>query len=314
MIRVEHLTKRFPGCVAVDDVTFEVEAGEIVGLLGPNGAGKTTTMRILAAYIPATAGRVRIAGFDVFTHSLEARRRIGYLPENVPLYPEMRVDEYLSFRAKLKGLSGRQAGRRVDAVKEQCGLVDMGRRLIGQLSKGYRQRVGLADALIHDPDVLILDEPTIGLDPNQIREIRELIRGLAERHTVLISSHILPEVQMTCRRVLILNRGRIAASGTPQSLHGLFHGYRVVRAEMNEAPQPLIARLKAVPGVAGLETQRLEDGWTRLTFECDPAYDIRPAVFQICAEARTLVRELHAETATLEDVFVQITRNEEPPA
>jgi ABC-2 type transport system ATP-binding protein len=314
MIRVEHLTKRFPGCVAVDDVTFAVEAGEIVGLLGPNGAGKTTTMRILAAFIPPTAGRVSVAGFDVFTHSLEARRRIGYLPENVPLYPEMRVDEYLHYRAGLKGLSRRHARRRVEAVKEQCGLADMGRRIIGHLSKGYRQRVGLADALVHDPDVLILDEPTIGLDPNQIREIRELIRGLARRHTVLISSHILPEVEMTCGRVLIMNRGRIAASGTPQMLHGLLHGHRAVRMEARGISPHLLARLRAISGVVHVETHALDDGWTQLTLACDPARDVRADVFQACAGAQAVVRELHAENATLEDVFVQITQDEERPA
>ena len=200
--------------MAVDDVSFEVARGEIVGFLGPNGAGKTTTMRILACYLPATGGAVNVAGYDVFRDSIEVRRRIGYLPENVPLYPEMRVDEYLNYRARLKGVPPKKRRKRVDEVKGLCGLKDVGRRIIGQLSKGFRQRVGLAESMVHDPDLLILDEPTIGLDPNQIRQVRELIKGLAPRHTILISTHILPEVEMTCQRVLIIHRGRIVASDT----------------------------------------------------------------------------------------------------
>lgn len=310
MIRVEHLTKRFPGCRAVDDISFEVTQGEIVGLLGPNGAGKTTTMRILAAYIPATSGRVQVAGFDVFTDSVEARRRIGYMPENVPLYPEMRVDEYLMYRARLKGLLGRHARRRVESVKDQCGLTEVGRRLIGHLSKGYRQRVGIADALVHDPDILILDEPTLGLDPNQIREMRELIRGLAEKHTVLISSHILPEVEMTCSRVLIMNRGRIAASGTPQTLYGLLHGHRIVRAEILRAAPSLLQQIASLPGVTSVHTESLTDGWMRLTVECEPSRDLRADIARWVVTAGASLRELRAEVATLEDVFVQLTQQE----
>lgn len=311
MIQVEHLTKRFPGCTAVDDVSFSVASGEIVGLLGPNAAGKTTTMRILSGFIPASTGRVTVAGFDVMEQSMEARRRIGYMPENVPLYPEMRIDEYLTYRARLKGISGRQVARRVAAVKEQCGLAEVGRRIIGQLSKGYRQRVALADALVHDPDILILDEPTIGLDPNQIREIRELIRALAGRHTVLLSSHILPEVEMTCGRVLIMNRGRIVASGTPQTLHRMLQGGRIVHLEVRDAGDHFPALLRELPGVTDVQTRLLDDEWHHLTIECEPGRDVRPELYRLVTNAGGVLRELRAETATLEEVFVHLTREEE---
>src|SRR5580693_5604215 len=218
MIDVSNLTKRYAGNTAVKDVSFQVEKGEIVGLLGPNGAGKSTTMRILSCFIPASSGTATVAGLDVFTQADEVRRRIGYMPENNPLHPDMRVREYLKFRARLKGLGWRRSRERVNTVMEQCGLTGVSRRIIGQLSKGYRQRVGLADALVHDPDLIILDEPTIGLDPSQIRSVRQLIKMLGRHHTVLISSHILPEVEMTCNRVLIMREGRILAADSPENL------------------------------------------------------------------------------------------------
>ena len=208
MIEVANLTKRYAGNTAVSDISFTVKRGEIVGLLGPNGAGKSTTMRILSCYLPATSGTVRVAGLDVFQQSDEVRRRIGYMPENNPLHHDMRVREYLKFRARLKGLGRKRSRQRVDVVMEQCGLTDVSRRIIGQLSKGYRQRVGLADALVHEPELIILDEPTIGLDPNQIRSVRQLIKGLGGTHTVLISTHILPEAEMTCHRVVIMFDGK----------------------------------------------------------------------------------------------------------
>src|SRR5579871_3904985 len=217
MIEVENLTKRYAGHTAVSNVSFTVNRGEIVGLLGPNGAGKSTTMRVLSCYLPATSGSVRVAGLDVFHDSTEVRRRIGYMPENNPLHQEMRVREYLKFRARLKGLGFRRSRERVDVVMEQCSLTDVSKRIIGQLSKGYKQRVGLADALVHEPDLIILDEPTIGLDPQQIRSVRELIKSLAGRHTVLISTHILPEVEMICGRVLIMFGGHVLASDTPEN-------------------------------------------------------------------------------------------------
>ncbi|MFH0880059.1 MAG: ATP-binding cassette domain-containing protein [Lentisphaerota bacterium] len=232
MIKVSHLTKKYAGCLAVDNISFQVSRGETVGFLGPNGAGKSTTMRILSCFQPASGGSVTVAGFDVLTQSLEVRRKIGYLPENVPLYPEMRVDEYLRYRARLKGLPGRKIRLRCDAVKSLCGLEEVGRRIIGHLSKGFRQRVGLADCLIHEPELLILDEPTIGLDPNQIRQVRTLIHDLAQDHTILLSTHILSEVEMTCQRVLIINEGRIAASDSPENLRSLLQGTVQVVAEM----------------------------------------------------------------------------------
>jgi ABC-2 type transport system ATP-binding protein len=218
VIRVSKLTKYFNDYAAIRDVTFEVERGQIVGFLGPNGAGKTTTMRILAGFLTATSGTAAIDGFDVFWRPLEVRRRIGYMPENCPLYPEMRVVEYLNFRAGIKGLHGGRRRQRLDYVLRRCWLNDVRRQLIGTLSKGYRQRVGLADALLADPPVLILDEPTAGLDPAQIRESRALIRELGQQHTILLSTHILPEVEMTCDRVIIINRGRVAAAGALEDM------------------------------------------------------------------------------------------------
>src|SRR6185503_12140313 len=231
MIEVVNLTKRYAGKTALTDISFNVARGEIVGLLGDNGAGKSTTMRILSCFLPGTSGTVRIAGLDVFRDSEEVRRRVGYMPENNPLHLEMRVREYLKFRARLKGLGHRRSRERVDIVMEQCSLTDVARRIIGQLSKGYRQRVGLADALVHEPDLIILDEPTIGLDPHQIRSVRKLIKSLATSHTVLISTHILPEAEMTCNRMLIMFEGKILAADTPDNLQRLMSANGQVIAE-----------------------------------------------------------------------------------
>src|SRR5713101_8143477 len=232
MIEVAHLTKRYAGRAAVSDISFTVGRGEIVGLLGPNGAGKSTTMRILSCYLPATSGTVRVAGLDVFHQSAEVRRRIGYMPENNPLHHDLRVREYLKFRARLKGLGRKRSRQRVDVVMEQCGLADVSRRIIGQLSKGYRQRVGLGDALVHEPELIILDEPTIGLDPNQIRSVRQLIKSLGNTHTVLISTHILPEAEMTCNRLVIMYEGKILAADSPENLQRLMSGNSRVVAEI----------------------------------------------------------------------------------
>src|SRR5277367_2497756 len=239
MIEVSNLTKRYAGRTAVAGVSFTVARGEIVGLLGPNGAGKSTTMRILSSFMPATSGTVRVAGFDVFHQSEEVRRRIGYMPENNPLYLEMRVREYLKFRARLKGLGWRKSRERVAIVMEQCGLTDVGRRVIGQLSKGYRQRVGLADALVHEPELIILDEPTIGLDPHQIRSVRQLIKSLGGKHTVLISTHILPEAEMMCSRMLIMFEGKILAADTPENLQRVMAGNGQIIAEIAAPPMSL---------------------------------------------------------------------------
>src|SRR3954468_20417711 len=231
MIQVDNLTKRYIGHVAVDAISFQVERGEIVGLLGPNGAGKTTIMRVLACYMPATSGTARVAGYDVFTESDEVRRRIGYMPENNPLHRDMRVREYLKFRARLKGLNRVRSRERVDTVMEQCGLTDVSRKLIGYLSKGYQQRVGIADALVHQPELIILDEPTIGLDPHQIRAVRQMIKSLGGKHTVLISPHILPEAEMMCSRMLIMFDGKILASDTPENLQRRISGNGQIVAE-----------------------------------------------------------------------------------
>ena len=218
MIKVDHLAKRYADVYAVNDISFEVHQGEILGLLGPNGAGKTTTMRILTCYMPATSGTATVAGYDVFRESINVRKQIGYLPENVPLYPEMRVREYLSFRAKLKRVPARERKTKIDECIEKCRIKEVQNQIVGTLSKGYRQRVGLADTLVNDPKILILDEPTIGLDPNQIRQVRQLIKELGEKHTILLSTHILPEVEMLCGRVIIVNKGKIVAMDTPSNL------------------------------------------------------------------------------------------------
>jgi len=310
MIEVRHLTKRYAGCTAVADVSFTVAPGEVVGFLGPNGAGKTTTLRMLACYLPASEGEARVAGFDVFRHSLEVRRRIGYLPESTPLYPELRVDEYLNYRAQLKGVPGRRRRQRVSEVKELCGLADVGRRIIGQLSKGYRQRVGLADALVHDPELVILDEPTIGLDPNQIRHVRDLIKSLASRHTVLLSTHILAEVELTCQRVLIIDRGRIVASDTPDKLRARLQGGREVVVEIHAPPPEAAQRLAALPGVARVAADAA-GAWTQFRLECSGSEDIRPLVFEAAVQHGWHLRELRQEKQSLEDIFAALTRGEQ---
>ena len=306
MIQVSHLTKRFAGTTAVDDLSFHVARGEIVGFLGLNGAGKTTTLRILAGFLPPSGGEVTVAGRPVLTDSLEVRRRIGYLPENCPLYPEMRVDEYLRFRAALKGVPARRLRRRVEEVRELCGIADAGRRIVGQLSKGYRQRVGLADALVHEPELLILDEPTIGLDPQQIRQVRELIRGLADRHTILLSSHILPEVEMTCHRVMILNQGRLLASDSTANLRQLLARRTRVAAELR-APEAELREELALLSPGGTPELRAEDGWWIVTFEADGGQDPRTALFAAAVRRGWTVRELRREQHSLEDIFVALT-------
>jgi ABC-2 type transport system ATP-binding protein len=309
MIRVEHLTKRYGRTVAVQDLSFEVARGEIVGLLGPNGAGKTTTMRILSGYLPPTGGDVEVAGCRVADDSMGVRRRIGYLPENCPLYPDMRVDDYLAFRAALKGVPARDVRRRVEEVETLCDLRDAGRRTIGRLSKGYRQRVGLADALVHDPELLILDEPTLGLDPNQIRQVRTLIRQLAERRTVLLSTHILPEVEMTCRRVLILHRGRLLASDSTDRLRELLRGRARISVEIRGPPDAIEGALREVPGVESLAVERGGE-WHTVRLECAGGTDVQPDVFRRVADRGWLLRELRRDQHSLEDVFVALTCRE----
>jgi ABC-2 type transport system ATP-binding protein len=305
MISVQRLSKSYGPTQAVRDLSFSVDRGEVVGFLGPNGAGKSTTMKILCGYLPADAGEVRIAGFDVFGDSLKARSRIGYLPENVPLYPEMRVREYLGYRAALKGVRARRTEEKVLDALELCHLGHVRNQLIGTLSKGYRQRVGLADALVNEPDILVLDEPTIGLDPNQIREVRSLIKGLAARHTVLLSSHILSEVEMTCSRVLIMNRGRIVATGTPGELR---ENARVplggsVRLEARvQDPDAALKAITSLDFVASATMTREGGEWTSFEIESSEG-DPRPELFGEAVRQGWIVRELSSREATLEEIF-----------
>ena len=308
MIEVSNLIKRYAGRTAVNDISFTVARGEIVGLLGPNGAGKSTTMRVLSGFMPATSGTVRVAGFDVFHDSDEARRRIGYMPENNPLYPEMRVREYLKFRARLKGLGWRQTRERVSTVMEQCGLADVGRRVIGQLSKGYKQRVGLADALVHEPDLIILDEPTIGLDPQQIRSVRALIKSLAGKHTVLISTHILPEVEMMCGRVLIMLDGRVVASDTPENLQRRMAGGSQVIAEIAAPEAALRQAWEHLAEVEHFDVTATDGEFFRCGLTPRAGIDLRPAIFALVRENGWKLRELTRSRHTLEDIYVQVTR------
>jgi ABC-2 type transport system ATP-binding protein len=311
MIEVKNLTKRYVGRTAVRDISFSVAPGEIVGLLGPNGAGKSTTMRVLSCFMPATSGTVRVAGFDVFHQSDEVRRRIGYMPENNPLHPDMRVREYLKFRARLKGLGWRRSRERVNTVMEQCGLTGVSRRIIGQLSKGYRQRVGLADALVHEPDLIILDEPTIGLDPHQIRSVRQLIKGLAGKHTVLISTHILPEAEMMCNRMVIMFDGKILAADTPENLQRLMAGSNQVVAEIAAPAAELNDVFSQMQGIESADVSASDGEFQRCALTPRNGYDLRPAIFALVQQRGWVLRELTRSRHSLEDIYVQITKPDE---
>src|ERR1700685_912811 len=311
MIEVSNLTKRYAGRTAVAGISFTVARGEIVGLLGPNGAGKSTTMRILSSFLPATGGTVRVAGFDVFYDSVEVRRRIGFMPENNPLYPEMRVREYLKFRARLKGLGWKKSRERVTTVMEQCGLTDVSRRIIGQLSKGYRQRVGLADALVHEPELIILDEPAIGIDPHQIRSVRQLIKSLAGKHTVLISTHILPEAEMMCSRMLIMFDGKILAADTPENLQRLMAGGSQIVAEICATADELRDAWAEMPGGEQFGVSCAEGEFQRCAWTRSDGYDLRPAIFALARERGWVLRELTRSRHSLEDIYVQVTKTNE---
>jgi ABC-2 type transport system ATP-binding protein len=309
MIKVENLTKRYGGFAAINQLNFEVEKGEIVGFLGPNGAGKSTTMKILTNFLPATSGRASIAGFDVFEQSIEARKRLGYLPENTPLYTDMRVGEYLRYRANLKGVPGRKLRQAVGDALELCSLRDVERKIIGALSKGYRQRVGLADALVHDPELLILDEPTIGLDPNQIRHVRELIKNLGGKRTVLISTHILPEVEIMCSRVIVIHKGTIRASDTAENLLKNHRATGSMRIEARVGSDDPVERLSRIPGVKDLTMEKEGDYsilQLRLEANTDPSEDI----YQLARDRNWSLRELTRRRPTLEDVFVELTHSD----
>ena len=310
MIEVHQLTKRFARHEAVRGISFSVDKGEIVGFLGPNGAGKTTTLRMLTGYLPPTSGSASIAGFDIFRQSIEARRKIGYMPENVPLYEDMRVKEYLKFRAQLKGLAGSENPRRVGEVIDTCGLAGVRRKMIKTLSKGYRQRVGLADALVHDPELLILDEPTNGLDPNQIRQIRELIKQLADTHTVLVSTHILSEVEMTCGRVIIIDGGKIKAADTPANLIGEMRAAGRVQVELQTDPEVAAGAISRLDRVKKVSSEAMDGGWTRFTVWVDSGTDARERIHNLSAQYGWPCRSLFRHEATLEDVFVELTRKD----
>ena len=311
MIQVEHLTKRYGLHTAVEDVSFEVQKGEILGFLGPNGAGKTTTMRILSGFFPATEGRVVVAGFDVFKQPLEVKRRLGYLPEHPPLYGEMSVNAYLRFVANIKGVDRAQVSSRLEEVKTRCGLGEEGPRLIKQLSKGYRQRVGIAQALIHDPEILILDEPTIGLDPRQIIEVRELIKSLAGNHTVILSTHILPEVSMTCQRVIIINKGKIVAVDTPGKLTGQLAGGETIELEIGGSVDNIIALLQEIPDVKRVSVGEPKNDHSPVFVETEGEQNVRHRIAQKVIGSGLELYQLRTRSISLEEVFVQLTTEEE---
>jgi ABC-2 type transport system ATP-binding protein len=312
MITVKDLTKRYARNVAVDDISFEVQKGQIVGFLGPNGAGKTTTMRILTCFLPPSAGTAIVAGFDVLEQPLEVKKRIGYLPETPPLYPEMRVIEYLHFAGSLKGLSGAELNKRADEASERCAITDVRTNLISKLSKGYRQRVGLAQAIIHNPEVLILDEPTAGLDPKQINETRELIKGLAGDHTIILSTHILPEVEHICQQVIIINKGKLVATDSVANLQNRARGAEAVLIEVEGRDGALDdagvqQRLEQVAGVSSVILRGSHDG--RCNFEVQSLKDrfIRGDLARAVVEAGWNLNELRPAAMSLEEVFLQLT-------
>jgi gliding motility-associated transport system ATP-binding protein len=314
LIEVENLTKVFGSVRAVDQVSFSVQQGEILGFLGPNGAGKTTTMRILTGYLPATSGTARIAGFDVFEQSKEVRKRIGYQPENPPLYPEMTVEAYLDFVTRIKGVPPGERAGRVTAALEMTNTVDKRGELIHRLSRGYKQRVGLAQALVHDPEVIILDEPTAGLDPKQIIEVRNLIKGLSGEHTIILSTHILPEVSMTCDRVVIINHGKIVAVDTTENLTRRLRGGEAIQLIVAAPEQPLRETLEKTEGVRRVSLAPLgEPGRWSVGVESEPGLDLRGRVAARVVGQGFELLELRSLRMSLEEIFLQLT-TEEPAA
>ena len=307
MISVRAVSRHFGRHAAVNDISFDVRKGEIVGLLGPNGAGKTTTLRMLAGFLRPSAGRVYIDGVDGYDGEEDVRNRVGYLPENTPLYGDMRVREYLKFRGRLKGMRRRELRKRIDAVLLACDLRDRSRSLIRTLSKGYRQRVGLADCLLHDPPCLILDEPTIGLDPNQIRQVRTLIQSLAESHTILLSTHILSEAELLCDRVMIMNRGKIIAADTPSALAGLRQGGEQVVAEIRGPVEAVQTSVRELPEIQDLSCTKLADGWLRVCFMGKGQGEARMAFHALTCRQKWDLRLLRAEIRHLEDIFAMLT-------
>jgi ABC-2 type transport system ATP-binding protein len=310
VIEVQHLTKRYGRITAVDDVSFRVQRGEILGFLGPNGAGKTTTMRVLTGYLPATEGRAIVAGFDVFDQPIEAKRRTGYLPETPPLYVDMTVREYLTFVARVKGVPSAERKRRVDAVMERTRVFDVAGRHCGKLSKGYRQRVGLAQAIIHNPDVLILDEPTAGLDPKQIIETRQLIKSLAGDHTIILSTHILPEVSQTCQRVVIINKGHVVAVDTPDNLTARLRGSETMYVQVDSGSADAKPMLSGVGGVTGVSVVDGHDGVAGFEVTSERGRDVRRELAQTVVAQGWGLLELRPVRMSLEDIFLQVTTEE----
>jgi ABC-2 type transport system ATP-binding protein len=316
MITVKELTKRYARNTAVDHISFEIQKGQIVGFLGPNGAGKTTTMRMLTCFLPPTAGTATVAGFDVLEEPMEVKKRIGYLPETPPLYPEMMTGEYLSFVGSLKGLRGAELKQRVDYVSERCAIADMRNRQLGKLSKGYRQRVGLAQAIIHNPEVLILDEPTAGLDPKQINETRDLIKSLAGDHTIILSTHILPEVEQTCQQVIIISKGKLVATDTVDNLQNRARGAESVLVEVagrhgSLDPSLVQARIGKVSGVNRIVLKQRQP--THSTFEVETQKDhfVRGDLARAIVEAGWDLNEMRSAAVSLEEIFLQLTGTQE---
>ena len=311
MIEVENLTKAYGQVTAVDHVSFSVNKGEILGFLGPNGAGKTTTMRILTGYMPASSGTARVAGFDVFTDSMEVRRHIGYLPEAPPVYPDMSVTAYLDFVLRIKNVPTERRAARIDDALAKTSLGDKRKTLIKHLSRGYKQRVGLAQALVHDPDVIVLDEPTVGLDPKQIIEVRHLIKNLASSHTIILSTHILPEVSMTCDRVVIINKGKIAAVDTPLNLTTQLNSGQRIQVEAQAPEQALQQALSQIPGASRVQLEPARaDGHVAATIEAAPGQDLRSVVASKIVEKGWPLFELRGVSMSLEDIFLELTTDE----
>ena len=310
MIEVQHLTKRYGRFTAVDDVSFRVERGEILGFLGPNGAGKTTTMRILTGYMPATEGKALVAGFDVFDQPIDAKRRTGYLPETPPLYHDMTVQDYLTFVAKIKGVPSNERSSRIKAIMARTRIDDVASKLCARLSKGYKQRVGLAQALIHNPDVLILDEPTAGLDPKQIIETRELIKGLAGDHTIILSTHILPEVSQTCQRVVIINKGRVVAVDTPDNLTARLRGSETMYVQIDAGGSDVAASLERLAGVTRVVEADRRNSVVGYEIESDQGRDIRRDLARAVVTNGWGLLELRPMRMSLEDIFLSLTTEE----
>ena len=310
MIEVQHLTKRYGRVTAVDDVSFRVERGEILGFLGPNGAGKTTTMRILTGYMPATDGKAIVAGFDVFDQPIEAKRRTGYLPETPPLYPDMTVSEYLDFVAKIKGVPSNERASRIKQVMQRTRIDDMAGRQCAKLSKGYRQRVGLAQAILHNPDVLILDEPTAGLDPKQIIETRELIKELAGDHTIILSTHILPEVSQTCQRVVIINKGRVVAVDTPDNLTARLRGSETLYVQVDAGGADAAGVLGHIPGVTRVAESERRDGVVGYEVDSETGRDVRRDLARAVVSSGWGLLELRPMRMSLEEIFLSLTTDE----